>query len=687
MGHDARRPSRAGQQSREQTGPRTRAASLVASSWNPETRTIDVVWSTGADVERADLWTGARWIERLSMDPAHVRLGRLNSGASFLRAHEQGDLNAVMGVIVDGSARIENGRGVATVRLSDRDDVRGLVGDIAGGIIRNVSVGYLVHSETKSKGDGGGEIRTAVDWEPMEVSAVPIPADAGAQVRGNMARKGKTDSARMVDPAMAQEMADEAAALAAKASEIAAAAGEDKPTDEAMASEDKPADPAPEQEAARAQANAAAMVVAERERALAIRSAVGKLRLPAEAGDELIRSGADLATARAALIDKAAEAAKGTRIMGANRIELGASDADQRRAGLVNALQHRGNVRVGGKYVELTDAGRAHRGMRLADVARQTLAASGVECREWTDSRVFSTCLKRAQGTSDFANLLADVTNKSLLAAYQEFEPTYPQIAARGTVRNLQTRYPTILSGVADLTDVAEGADYPVKSLSDKRESYSVVKKGGILEITLEALLKDDLDGFTRLPQTLGLAARRAEELAVYKIINDNGNLADGVALFATATHANLAGAGDTGTPTAARLDATDKLLGAQTGLKAEKIDVRGEILLVPRQLRHTAQQLFDPRYVPTAATGVIAGELATFKVVWSNFLTSADAWYVFANPALSPVLEYAFLEGEEGITVEEEEGFVNDVHKFKVRHWFGAGAADFRGAAKNNGA
>ena len=59
--------------------------------------------------------------------------------------------------------------------------------DIAAGIIRNVSVGYRVHRYEIEKRDGQVELWRAVDWEPMEISAVAIGADPGARVRGESA--------------------------------------------------------------------------------------------------------------------------------------------------------------------------------------------------------------------------------------------------------------------------------------------------------------------------------------------------------------------------------------------------------------------------------------------------------------------------------------------------------------------
>jgi hypothetical protein len=76
-----------------------------------------VVWSAGARVRRATFF-GEAYDEELSLDPAHVRLDRLNAGAPFLKVHELDTLDAVIGSVVPGSARIENGRGIAVLAIT-----------------------------------------------------------------------------------------------------------------------------------------------------------------------------------------------------------------------------------------------------------------------------------------------------------------------------------------------------------------------------------------------------------------------------------------------------------------------------------------------------------------------------------------------------------------------------------------
>ncbi len=160
-----------------------RGVSLRAQSFDAGANTVDVVFTTGAAVQRYS-WDDGPYVETLDVTPKAVRLGRLNAGAPFLNTHSSYDLSDVIGSVVPGSARIEGGEGVATIKLSGAAADADTVGKIRDGVIRNVSVGYLVHQVVKTEAkDGAAATARVTDWEPIEISAVPIPADPGAQVR------------------------------------------------------------------------------------------------------------------------------------------------------------------------------------------------------------------------------------------------------------------------------------------------------------------------------------------------------------------------------------------------------------------------------------------------------------------------------------------------------------------------
>jgi HK97 family phage prohead protease len=171
----------------------------VVNSVDAEKRTVELIFSTGAEVLRYDYMQGKRYREVLSMDPKHVRLDRLNGGAPLLDSHSAWSVGDVLGVVEANTARIEKGRGLVTVRFSARDSVADIWKDVQSGIIRSVSIGYAVYkSQEDTPKDGGIPTRTAIDWEPFEVSMVPMPADAGAHVRG--ANKAHTNPCVIVTP-------------------------------------------------------------------------------------------------------------------------------------------------------------------------------------------------------------------------------------------------------------------------------------------------------------------------------------------------------------------------------------------------------------------------------------------------------------------------------------------------------
>jgi hypothetical protein len=157
-----------------------RTAAFEPSTYDPEKRTVQVVFSTGADVERSDF--EGPYIERLSMDPAAVNLSQLIGGPVLDNHDRFTSVRAVLGVVTN--ANVDGKRGVATVQFSERPEVQGVARDVQQGIIRSVSAGYTVQTWQTEKRADGTRIKTATRWTPKEISFTPLAADAGARVRG-----------------------------------------------------------------------------------------------------------------------------------------------------------------------------------------------------------------------------------------------------------------------------------------------------------------------------------------------------------------------------------------------------------------------------------------------------------------------------------------------------------------------
>jgi phage head maturation protease len=85
-------------------------------------------------------------------------------------------------------ARLETGKGIATLRFAKATDDPAadvVFRKVQDGIIQNVSVGYNVYRYEKTEAVEN-KIPTfrAIDWEPFEISFVPMGADDGAGTRG-----------------------------------------------------------------------------------------------------------------------------------------------------------------------------------------------------------------------------------------------------------------------------------------------------------------------------------------------------------------------------------------------------------------------------------------------------------------------------------------------------------------------
>lgn len=168
--------------------PQMRAADFR--SVDVQNRTAELIFSTGAPVERYDWRSGTRYVETLSMKPMHVLLDRLNAGASLLDAHAAYSVNNILGSVVRGSARVEKGEALAVIKFSLRDDADVILRDLEIGVAPPISTAYRVHRFEETKTPDGGVTRHATQWEPFEVSMVPIPADPSARVRGATAESG-----------------------------------------------------------------------------------------------------------------------------------------------------------------------------------------------------------------------------------------------------------------------------------------------------------------------------------------------------------------------------------------------------------------------------------------------------------------------------------------------------------------
>jgi hypothetical protein len=675
-----------------------RSAELSPNSIDPETRSVEVIWSTGARVRRAALF-GEPHDEELSMAPEHVRLERLNAGAPFLKVHEAHDLDAVIGSVVPGSARIENGQGIARIRLSERDAVGDIWRDIEAGHIRAVSIGYQVHRFEISKPDGQRELWRAVDWTPFEISAVPVGADPAAGFRAKGEHHDcvlhRRDAPTEQGASPMTDKTQTAAETAEQKSETAVPE-ETSMTDDktgaadaqTRAAETKPKanptlDPAPEDRARSVDTDALVSEARaqERERVSTIHGLADKLQLERGFADDLIKRGVSIDEARRLILDQVAAKADETRTFPHVSIPLGGRDATvTRREAISNALLHRYSPTL----FPLEDAAREYRGMTLMELARESLETAGASTRGLSRDEVATRAL---HSTSDFPEILSAVTNKTLRQAYEAYPRTFMLFCRQVLATDFKAMHRVQLGEAPQLLEVGESGEFKRGTLGESKESYKVKTYGRVVAITRQTLINDDLDAFTRIPAMYGNSIAQLESDVVWGIITANPAMADGNALFHT-THKNLAGTGaalDVSSVGAARA-----AMAKQTGLdKKTVLNVRPAFLIVPASLELKAEQLVAQNLVPAATSSVVPQSIRTLAPISEPRLDAASetAWYLAASPNQIDTIEYAYLEGQQGAYIETRNGFDVDGVEIKCRLDFGAKAIDWRGLYKNPGA
>lgn len=374
-----------------------------------------------------------------------------------------------------------------------------------------------------------------------------------------------------------------------------------------------------------------------------------------------------------------------TPIAGAHRVEgLSQDETKTYRDGMALAIEHRKSPTA-----KLDERAREFRGMTLIDMARDCLARAGIQTRGMSRQEI---AVKALQSTSDYPAILENVITKSLRRGYDGTSRTFVPWCRQATLPDFKEVSRVQLSGAPNLKRVMEGAEYEFGTFGDGAEKYSVQKYGRIVHISWETIINDDLNALTAIPQAFGASAGDLESDIVYGILTGNPNMADGVALF-HGTHGNLGTA-------AALLDAINpnpavasplgemrqKML-LQKGLEGRYITVRPRFLIVPPGLEEAALKVTNATIV--AARGNDANVIGpTLMPIVEPRLhdSDADAWYGAAEPTTVDTIEFAYLEGNEGVFTETKAGFEVDGLQVKCRHVFGAKAIDYRGLYKNAG-
>jgi hypothetical protein len=636
-------------------------------------RTVEVVWSTGARARNFVPSLGGI-TEELDMSPNAVRMAQLGSGnAPVLNTHRSSDARDVLGRVI--AARLEGGRGHARLQFSAAADVEPLWQRIADGTLRAVSIGYRVHRYDQRPDPVSGEmIYRAVDWEPFEISIVPIPVDRDAQVRG-AAPQGALSFA--IEPALADEeppMTETTPETPAAPPAPPAASPAATPTVETP----------PDLEALRAEAQRT-----ERERIAGIDSAIEAARAlvgtetAAHIRREAVERGWHPDQARRSLFDAMVKSAAPPAIPARPETGPGHDSPSEILDAMAEALAARSmpgyQPQGAGRHAEFM-------GWRPSDMIGELLRVRG----ERNVPRNPTLLAERAfHTTSDFPLLLSAAANKMLRAAYQPAAPSYRQIFLRRDFRDFKPHRHLRVGDFPTLMPLMENGEIQAGTMSESQEIVLLQTFARRIRVTRPMLVNDDLGAFTDFAAAIGRRVADFENATAYALLNqangDGPTLTNGpAAVFGTAAaRLNKAAAGSA-------LDINNLANGRAAILRQKTLDGlpisvgNAMKLLVGPSLELPARQLT----VSVGATQVSHTNIyAGFVQPLVEPLIPNNRWYLFADPPTAPVYVYGYLNGAEGPQVTTGPVSGVDGVEVSVIFDFGVGAIDWRGAWFNPGA
>jgi len=625
------------------------AVRFAPGSYSAETRTVDLVLSSGARVRRWGIF------EELSIGPEAVDLSRAATGqVRLLDSHRQESIGDILGSISD--VRFEGGLLVGRATFADTEAGRRAEAMVERGEVPGVSMGYRVLTWTLSQVENDVEVWRADRWELLEVSLVSVPADPAARVRAAV-------------PASQQEIDD---------------MRRNAPSAESPAPTPVTA-PAPEQvRAAPAPTPAPAPdLAAERTRSASIAALGAQHGLPADLVQRGLAEGMSLEQFRAAAFDQLA-----ARHAPASHVRIERDETETRRLGMQDALSRAflPNAPAG----DVPEATRPFMGRSIVSLAAERLGERHVP--ENFAGR--SDLIQRAMHTtSDFPILLENALNRGLGASYDLAPQTYREIAVREDFNDFRPHDTVTIGDFPLLQPIAEAGKIQFGSVGEKKETVSVVPYAIGLAISRQLMVNDSLGGIARVLASYGQSVALFEERTFYamKALNSGAGptLLEGAAAMFTVGRTNLAASGTA--ITVASVGAGRAAMRGYRSLPAKAGETGNELLYnAPRILlvgpaKETEAEQFLTSITPNTNANAVPASMRSLRPVVSQMITG-NAWELYTEPSVRSNFRWGLLNGYTAPRIRIEDPFGTQGTQLSVEHDFGCGGIEWRAGYRNPG-
>jgi phage major head subunit gpT-like protein len=305
----------------------------------------------------------------------------------------------------------------------------------------------------------------------------------------------------------------------------------------------------------------------------------------------------------------------------------------------------------------------------------------------------FAADIRAGFSTVSLPGIFSNVANKFLLDGWNSVEQTWRSICRIRSVTDFKAVTSYRLTGDMKYEKVTNDGKLKHGKVGEESYTISADTFGKIFSLTRKDMINDDLGAFDTIRQKLGRggALKLVEEF--WKEFMDN-------AAFFTAARGNYLTGADT--PLAiASLSAAVTAFRKLKDSDGNPLGVTPAILLTPPDNSVTADQIYQSTNLNTggAATTAMVPDANVHRGKYqpqsSAYLSNSNftgystlAWYLLASPADMPVMEGAFLNGQESPTIESAEAdFATLGVDFRGYHDFGFAKKEYLGGIKIKGA
>ncbi|WP_108259133.1 phage major capsid protein [Mangrovicoccus ximenensis] len=338
---------------------------------------------------------------------------------------------------------------------------------------------------------------------------------------------------------------------------------------------------------------------------------------------------------------------------------------------------------------ELPEASREYVGMSLLDHAKDSLQRSGVSTRGMAADDVLQ---RSSMGTSDFPLLVSNAMGKVAAQAYQSAESPLKALARQRVLPNFKTSTSIRIGEMGQLEEMTEHGEFKHVSRAEVGEEMTLKTFGRAINVSRKLIIDDDLGLLGDMTSAMGQAAAQTEAAQLVNLLTSNPEMSDGTPVFDASRGSSVFNE-FSGNYASFSKDTSDAVNLAWAWVTAARFNMRNAkggdgstvvkvtpkyIVVGPVYETHGMQLLSEIQ----AAVVSQVNPHTHLELIVDPYLGEATNWYLMADPATMPCLQYGYLASAQGVQIQRQESWDTLGLKYRAYLDFGCGWLDWRGAA-----